>query len=343
LGEQVLGEGEAKRYTERYLNLVADLASHPKARRRTPGDIPEHQVSIKLSSLVADYNPIDVDGTIARVSGPLVAIARACRRHGIGLTIDMEQYEYRDLTWRIFMSAFMAGAELGDWEDIGIVIQAYLRDAEAFADKVVSFAKQRGASFQVRLVKGAYWDYETIVAQQRGWPIPVFTEKGETDLTFETLVWKLLEGGRQVIRLAVGSHNPFPRICRAVREHFTTDPVTKRHRTAEADAALAAMGWVSRDYLPSGDLLAGMSYLCDGAGECFPGRIPVPKSCRCRRGHAAAPATASAGAGGRSARSGAFQNQPRRLFWRRSERACRSPEATREAPARNSLRWEGAR
>jgi RHH-type proline utilization regulon transcriptional repressor/proline dehydrogenase/delta 1-pyrroline-5-carboxylate dehydrogenase len=26
----------------------------------------------------------------------------------------------------------------------------------------------------VRLVKGAYWDYETITARQRGWPVPVF-------------------------------------------------------------------------------------------------------------------------------------------------------------------------
>jgi RHH-type proline utilization regulon transcriptional repressor/proline dehydrogenase/delta 1-pyrroline-5-carboxylate dehydrogenase len=31
------------------------------------------------------------------------------------------------------------------------------------------------------LVKGAYWDYETILAEQRGWPYPVFTDKRESD------------------------------------------------------------------------------------------------------------------------------------------------------------------
>ena len=37
----------------------------------------------------------------------------------------------------------------------------------------------------MRLVKGAYWEYETVVARQKGWPVPVFSAKQHTDWNFE--------------------------------------------------------------------------------------------------------------------------------------------------------------
>ena len=37
----------------------------------------------------------------------------------------------------------------------------------------------------VRLVKGAYWDYETVRAQQNGWAVPVWEIKAESDAAFE--------------------------------------------------------------------------------------------------------------------------------------------------------------
>ena len=43
----------------------------------------------------------------------------------------------------------------------------------------------RGAPVTVRLVKGAYWDYEVLHARQVGWPVPVFTRKWETDACYE--------------------------------------------------------------------------------------------------------------------------------------------------------------
>jgi len=266
LGELVLGNREAARYCVRYLDLIADLASHPLAGKRTPGNLPELQLSLKLSSLVADFNPVDPHGTIERVRGPLVAIADVCREHGLSLTLDMEQYEYRDLAWQVFTDVFGPGTDFGDWEDIGIVVQAYLRDAQAFADEAVAFAKRRGAPFQVRLVKGAYWDYESIVAEQRGWNAPVFQEKSATDLAFEALVWTLLRATPS-IRLAIGSHNLRSHAyAEAVREHLGLPDNAVEHQTLyrtaeEVSAALARVGWVSRDYVPSGDLLVGMSYL----------------------------------------------------------------------------------
>ena len=40
-------------------------------------------------------------------------------------------------------------------------------------------------SISVRLVKGAYWDYENIMASQRAWKSPVFLRKVETDANYE--------------------------------------------------------------------------------------------------------------------------------------------------------------
>ena len=42
-------------------------------------------------------------------------------------------------------------------------------------------------AFNLRLVKGAYWDYETVIAAQEGWPVPVFTHKPDTDAMYEKL------------------------------------------------------------------------------------------------------------------------------------------------------------
>src|SRR5258708_38476426 len=97
-------------------------------------------------------------------------------------------------------------AEFRDWPDVGIVIQAYLRDSAGDLAALAEWAKRRGTPVWVRLVKGAYWDYETIMARQLGWPSPVRSHKWETDNAFERLTAFLLEN-RRWLRPAFGSHN----------------------------------------------------------------------------------------------------------------------------------------
>jgi RHH-type proline utilization regulon transcriptional repressor/proline dehydrogenase/delta 1-pyrroline-5-carboxylate dehydrogenase len=52
--------------------------------------------------------------------------------------------------------------EFRDWPQSGIVIQAYLRDAEQDLVDLIEWGRARGTQFTVRLMKGAYWDYEKI-------------------------------------------------------------------------------------------------------------------------------------------------------------------------------------
>ncbi len=129
LGEAVLSESEARSYLDRYLALAAQLARHPAAGTRTAGGIATLQLSIKLSSLTSLFTPVDPEGTIARVRPALETIAEACRAAGLGLTVDMEQHAFRDLTWKLFQRTFARGERFGDWPDAGIVLQSYLREA----------------------------------------------------------------------------------------------------------------------------------------------------------------------------------------------------------------------
>ena len=70
--------------------------------------------------------------------------------------------------------------------------------------QLCDWARQRGRPVWVRLVKGAYWDYETIVAAQENWPIPVYQHKAETDANFEAQTAFLIEHHRLLRPAMVG-------------------------------------------------------------------------------------------------------------------------------------------
>jgi RHH-type proline utilization regulon transcriptional repressor/proline dehydrogenase/delta 1-pyrroline-5-carboxylate dehydrogenase len=317
LGEQVLTEGEAESYADRYVKLIGRLAPFV-----VEGAGPIPQVSLKLSSLTPNFNPHAPEETFARVAPRLDRLAVAARRAGVSVTIDAEHYEYRDLTWFVFRS-FFGGAAWRDWDGAGIVVQAYLRDAAQHAAEVIDLARRR-APVHVRLVKGAYWDYEVIRAAQEDWPVPVHTEKDATDAQFEAATRQLL-GAAPAVRLAVGSHN--------LRSHAHAEAVAEAlglpsgsvehqtlYRTAEGTSrALAAMGWPARDYVPIGELLPAMAYLArrilenaSQSGFLLQSRLGESEEDLLR---APAPSPETAAARPASTAEGSFVNQaPPRLF-----------------------------
>jgi len=266
LGEQVLSREEALAYKSRYLRLADQLGDHPLAGTRTQAGIPSLQISIKLSALTEDFNPSDPTGSLHRVKGPLEEIVEKCVSHGIGLTVDMEEFEFSDLTWYVFSQVFAPETPWGGWDGAGIVLQAYQVDADRHLRTYLEFAQRRQVPFQVRLVKGAYWDYEVIKANEFGWPVPVFQQKPQTDSTYERLLVALLEHN-DAVKTAVASHNIRSHAyAEALREALGLPPQTLEHqtlfRTAEGiSRAITNMGWANRDYVPVGELIPGMAYL----------------------------------------------------------------------------------
>ncbi|MCC5638888.1 L-glutamate gamma-semialdehyde dehydrogenase [Nostoc sp. CHAB 5844] len=272
LGEAVITEVEAQSYLERYQELIAQLVEASKNWTHIPvideadGEkLPKVQVSVKLTAFYSQFDPLDAKGSEERVSDRIRHLLRYAKELGAAIHFDMEQYAYKDLTLNILQKLLLED-EFRQRTDIGITIQAYLRDSEQDARNVIAWLKQRGYPLTIRLVKGAYWDQETIKAAQKHWPQPVYNDKVATDANFEAITGLLLEN-HQYVYAAIGSHNvrsqaraiaiaeslQVPRRCFEMQVLYGMgDKIAK---------ALVDKGYRVRVYCPYGELLPGMAYL----------------------------------------------------------------------------------
>ena len=174
LGEAVLSEGEAGQYAGRYLDMLALLAGEMpkwpgacKSNLRPDGPVPALNISVKISALYSQIHPVDPETTIEKISDRLRPILRKAKETGALGNFDMESYALKNLTLRLFKTIF-SDPEFDKAPARGLAIQAYLKDSEADLADIIAWARSRRQRVTVRLVKGAYWDYETVAARQRG-------------------------------------------------------------------------------------------------------------------------------------------------------------------------------
>ncbi|HMF19431.1 MAG TPA: proline dehydrogenase family protein, partial [Gemmataceae bacterium] len=272
LGEATITEAEAVQHQEQIIQLIEGLAETVNFAdpielidRDHTGPLPRVNVSVKLTSLYSQFDAIDPEGTSRAVRGRLRPILRTARDNHAFINFDMEQYVCKDLTLRIFRE-ILEEEEFAAWTDVGIAIQAYLCDCERDLHELAAWAQQRGKPVWVRLIKGAYWDYETVKAGQENWPVPVFTNKWETDANYEHLTRFLLEN-HEVLRPAFGSHN-IRSLAHALAcaQMMDVPPgsfeIQMLYGMAEpVKEALVGLGQRVRVYTPYGELLPGMAYL----------------------------------------------------------------------------------
>ncbi len=272
LGEAVITETEAQSYLERYLDLMQQLTEASKSWTTVPlideadGEaLPKVQVSVKLTAFYSQFDPLDAKGSEERVSDRIRILLRRAKDNDASVHFDMEQYVYKDITFGILKKLLME-EEFRTRTDIGMTVQAYLRDSEQDARDLIAWAKQRGYPITIRLVKGAYWDQETIKAAQKHWQQPVYNDKAATDANFETITRLLLEN-YQYVYAAIGSHNVRSQaLAIAIAESLKVP-----HRCFEMQVlygmgdklakALVDRGYRVRVYCPYGELLPGMAYL----------------------------------------------------------------------------------
>jgi proline dehydrogenase len=134
-------------------------------------------VSVKLSALGIEIDRALVDRTLARV-------LRSARRHRIFVRIDMEHSGLIDETLDVYRGLRGAGHD-----DVGIVIQSYMRRAEADVAALADLTPS------VRLVKGIYLEPEDIAYQA----MP------EINASYLRLLEQLVEQGSYV---AIATHDP---------------------------------------------------------------------------------------------------------------------------------------
>ncbi len=272
LGEAVITEAEAQSYLERYLELMEQLtevAKHWSTVEQidlADGEpLPRVQVSVKLTAFYSQFDPLDEKGSQEKVSDRIRRLLRRAKELETAVHFDMEQYQYKEMTLTILKQLLME-EEFRTRSDIGITLQAYLRDSYHDLKDLIAWAKKRGTPVTVRLVKGAYWDQETIKAIQKNWKQPVFNDKESTDANFEAMTRLLLEN-HEYLYAAIGSHN----VRSQAHAMAIAQSLNIPHRRFELQVlygmadrlakALVNQGYRVRVYCPYGKLIPGMSYL----------------------------------------------------------------------------------
>ena len=274
LGEACVSDHEADAYRDKYLDLIDNLpgqvASWPANARLESdhlGAIPRTNVSVKISSLSARCDPIDTPGAMRDLMKRLRPILDAARAKGVLVNFDMEQESMKDFTLELFMRC----CEEVDFV-AGLAMQAYLVSGDADARRVCEWAARRNRQITVRLVKGAYWDYQVIHAEQNGWPCPVWKNKRLTDACFERMTAIFLDAAPRTtsaggVKLALGSHNVrsiAAALAAMEARGLPANAIELQMLHGMADqlkAAAAEMGLRVREYLPVGQMIPGMAYL----------------------------------------------------------------------------------
>lgn len=272
LGEATVSEGEADEYAARYQELIESLANEAASWADDPildfddqGRIPRVNVSVKVSALYSQFDPLAFDESVEKAAMRLLPLLQLATRRGVFVNLDMEHYALKDLTYALFKRV-ASDASLDGNEHLGVVVQAYLRDSEEDLLNLIEWAKLYKKRITIRLVKGAYWDYETIHAAQEGWPAPVWLDKADSDAHYERLTDLMLQN-HAFIRSAIASHNlrsiAFALACaeryQVPRNGFEIQCL---YGMAEpVKSACAELGLRVRTYAPVGELIPGMAYL----------------------------------------------------------------------------------
>ena len=272
LGEATISDVEADQYRDRCLEALTLLGraidtwpSSPILERDHLGSLPRAQLSLKISALTSRLDPIDPVGTYRAVATRLHPIVEQAVALGCGLIFDMEQAETKTLLLEMFRTLFDEPA-FRIFPHAGVAMQAYHRETDQDIRSLITWAERRDCPITIRLVKGAYWDSDTVRYRQAGWPVPLFQHKSETDANYEAIVPLLLDH-REVIRPAFGTHNLRTlAVIEAAAEARRCSPETVEYQMIYGMAepfqhAVVAHGRRVRLYTPVGRLLPGMAYL----------------------------------------------------------------------------------
>jgi len=273
LGEATLTSEEAEEYVATYLEVLESLKREQQGWKGLPGTggdpdldwghAPRINVAVKPTALFALANPQDFEGSVQAMLKQLRRIADKVVEVGGFLCIDMESYRHKAIIIELYKRLKQ---EHRDYPHIGIVLQAYLKDTDRDLKELLTWAEAQDMQISIRLVKGAYWDYECVKAKQNGWEVPVWTIKAESDAAFERQARVILQNHR-ICHFACASHNI--RSIAAVMETAQALQVPEERYEFQVlygmaepvrKGILRVAGRI-RLYCPYGDMVPGMGYL----------------------------------------------------------------------------------
>ena len=178
----MLGEGartyeDADKYFENYknaINVIGDSSTEKK-----------HSISIKLSALHPRYERSKLDLLKKELLPKLLELIELAKKVNIDICFDAEEADRLNLS--LFLVEEILNSDVIDSEYLGfgIAVQAYQQRSIFVLKWLDNKLKTLNKKMNVRLVKGAYWDTEIKLAQEKGLEnYPVFTKKFITDLSY---------------------------------------------------------------------------------------------------------------------------------------------------------------
>lgn len=194
VGEEALTGKEADAYFQSYKEVMEKYGG---------------KVAVKLSSLIPSlsFNSSNAKENKRILKAKFAEILLLAEKYNVSVTLDAEEYfKWCHLIEDVFCETVLED-RFRKMSNVGIALQAYRKDSFASAERLLAVAKARRYPFMVRVVKGAYWDTEFVLAEQNGWKYPLFEKKEETDKNFDTVVSLFLKN-REHIYTAVATHNP---------------------------------------------------------------------------------------------------------------------------------------
>ena len=177
LGEAARNAEQANTYYQSYKNAIDEVGKINLTKNTVNG------VSIKISALSPRYEMKKLNDIKTDLLPKLIELTEYAKSKDVEITIDAEEQDRLDVSLEIIKEMALS-PNIKNWKGFGIAVQAYGKRAIATIDWLEELLENR-ASMHVRLVKGAYWDYEIKHAQIHGYDgYPVYTKKSVTDLAY---------------------------------------------------------------------------------------------------------------------------------------------------------------
>lgn len=200
IGEEVLGNLEANYRLQKYTDALNTSYIN--------------YISIKITTIFSQINILDFEyskNEIVKRLDSLYAIAEQKQKAGTPKFINLDMEEFKDL--ELTVAAFTESISKFDIK-AGIVLQAYLPDSYDYLKKLVAFSKERVQGgkppIKIRIVKGANMEAEETIASVKGWALPTFRNKVDTDSNYNKMLnYVLTDENFKYINIGIASHNIF--------------------------------------------------------------------------------------------------------------------------------------
>ena len=190
LGESARNKQQADFYYQEYKKAIINIG---KTVKQTDNIHQHDNISVKLSALHPRFENLKLDRVDQELIPRVKELVLLCKDNNIAISFDAEE-AFRLDTYLHILTAIIQDSDFKGYNGIGVVIQAYQKRAFSAIEHLANIAKESNKNIPIRLVKGAYWDYEIKTAQEHGMEgYPVFTKKEYTDVSYITCAQFILQ------------------------------------------------------------------------------------------------------------------------------------------------------